>query len=310
MWWWAHAGAHTFGGQARLAETDISSSRFGIWANTLALIEQQPLTGVGFGRFNLAWTLTPFPGRPTAFFDHAHNLPLHLVAELGLPLGGGVLALLCAALWRAWRRSGADIDGRCAAMFVVMIGVHSLLEYPLWYAYFLLPAAWAWGYALGVPVRGTGSSGPAASGLAGGAMVLAALFAVFDYGRVARIFDAERASPPLSRRITEGRQSLLFGHHADYAAATSGIAQPDGIHVFDRPAYYLLDTRLMVAWAQALHAAGRDDEARHVAARLREFGPQRAEAFFSACADPASAAAAFACQAPSGPVDWRRIPGR
>ena len=29
-----------------------------------------PWTGVGFGEFNLAWSMTPFPGRPTAFFDH------------------------------------------------------------------------------------------------------------------------------------------------------------------------------------------------------------------------------------------------
>ena len=36
---------------------------------------------------------------------------------------------------------------------VLMIGLHSLLEYPLWYAYFLLPAAWAWGFALGRPRR-------------------------------------------------------------------------------------------------------------------------------------------------------------
>ena len=28
-------------------------------------------------------------------------------------------------------------------MMVLLVGLHSLLEYPLWYAYFLLPAAWA-----------------------------------------------------------------------------------------------------------------------------------------------------------------------
>ena len=33
-------------------------------------------------------------------------------------------------------------------LMVLLIGVHSLLEYPLWYAYFLLPTAWAWGHAV------------------------------------------------------------------------------------------------------------------------------------------------------------------
>jgi hypothetical protein len=31
---------------------------------------------------------------------------------------------------------------RTALMLVLMMGLHSLLEYPLWYAYFLLPTAW------------------------------------------------------------------------------------------------------------------------------------------------------------------------
>ena len=79
---WGQMAEHNFGGAARLAETDISGSRFGIWANALSLIAQQPWLGVGFGEFNFAWSLTPFPGRPVAFFDHAHNLPLQLAAEL------------------------------------------------------------------------------------------------------------------------------------------------------------------------------------------------------------------------------------
>ena len=315
MWLWAHAGEHAFGGEARLAAGDISSSRFGIWADTLALMRAQPWTGVGFGEFNLAWSLTPFPGRPTAFFDHTHNLPLQLLVELGLPLGGAVLGLLLWALWQAWRRSAGDAGARAAAMFVVMIGLHSLLEYPLWYAYFLLPAAWAWGYALGAAPRavvdaapdpGAAERGrPVWAPLAAGLLVIGALWSVADYWRVVRIFEAPAGAPPLGERIADGRRSLLFGHHADYAAATTGLPQPDGLAVFDRPTHYLLDTRLMVAWARALHAAGREDEARQLVQRLREFGPARAEDFFAPCADPASAAQAFACQAPQRALDWR-----
>jgi hypothetical protein len=309
MWWWAQGGEHTFGGQARLQETDISSSRFGIWANALALIARQPWTGVGFGEFNLAWTMTPFPGRPTAFFDHAHNLPLHLAAELGLPLAGAVLGLLVWALWRGWQRSrGGHTAARCAWMFVLMIGVHSLLEYPLWYAYFLLPAAWAWGHALGAPSPATraGRWAPWAP-IAALLLVLGSAAAVLDYGRVTRIFDAGARAAPLAQRVAEGRRSLLFSHHADYAAATTGLPQPDGLGAFDGATHYLLDTRLMVAWADALAAAGRLDEARHVAARLREFGAARAEDYFAPCAEAASAAHAYQCQAPSAALDWRAL---
>ena len=316
---WADASAHTFGGAARLAETDVSGSRFGIWANTLELIRQNPWTGVGFGEFNYAWTLTPFPGRPTALFDHAHNLPLHLAAELGLPLAGAVMALLLWALWRAaawaWAAGGADGAARRAAlMMVLMIGLHSLLEYPLWYAYFLLPAAWAWGFALGggAPAerRATAASRPAPALVLGGvALVVGSLWSVADYQRVAAIFSAPDGAPPLAQRIAAGQRSVLFGHHADYAAATTEGALPgtDRFLPFERATHYLLDSRLMIAWSRALAAAGQDDQARAVAQRLREFRNPQADDFFEAC-EPASAAEqAFQCEAPARSPGWREF---
>ena len=159
-WWgmaaWAEAAAQTFGGQQRLAEGDISGSRFRIWADALQLIAAHPWAGVGWGNFNFAWSLAPFPGRHTAFFDHTHNLPLQLAVELGVPMALLICGLLLWSLGQAWRRALAaapaeSAAGRCAVMIVVLIGLHSLLEYPLWYAYFLLPTAFAWGFALGLP---------------------------------------------------------------------------------------------------------------------------------------------------------------
>ena len=102
MFAWGEWTHQAIGAEARLANegTGIESpnTRSRIWANALTLIAQQPWTGVGFGEFNLAWSLTPFPGRPTAFFDHTHNLPLQLVVELGIPLAGLVMALMLLAL--------------------------------------------------------------------------------------------------------------------------------------------------------------------------------------------------------------------
>ena len=312
---WAAAARHTFGGAARLAESDISGSRFGIWADTLALIRQQPWTGVGFGEFNFAWTLTPSPGRPVAFFDHTHNLPLQLAVELGLPLAAAVMALLLWALARglrgAWATAGDAGTARRAAMLMVLtIGLHSLLEYPLWYAHFLLPAAWAWGFAL-QPAAPARTRAPAPWLAWGGvALVAAAVLAVVDYARVALIFSARPGLPPLEQRIASGQRSVLFGHHADYAALTSGVAPPGAAPAFDRATHYLLDTRLMIAWAQALAAQGRLDEARHLAERLREFRKPDAESFFDPCAPAASAAAAgasapFQCEAPARAPGWR-----
>jgi O-antigen ligase len=344
---WASATSHSFGGAERLAETDISSSRFAIWRDTLTLIAQQPWRGTGWGEFNLAWTLTPLPQRPTAFFDHAHNLPLHLLAELGLPLGSAVLMLLVWALVRgamlAWGQPPAanssaptaahddTITRRAAMMVVLMIGLHSLLEYPLWYSYFLLPTAWAWGYALrpsaAIDSAPTPLPAPPWLGLAGIALVIGAALSVLDYWRVVAIFNANPGAAPLAERVERGQRSVLFAHHADYADVTGNLMVGDPNHDFQRVVHYLLDTRLMLAWADALDRRGQPDQARHLAARLREFRKADAEAFFAECdahapapaaavsapavaaSAPATAASAppFQCLPPRATLTWREF---
>ncbi len=326
---WARLSDHAFGGTARLAESDISSSRFAIWNNTLAMIRQQPWAGTGFGEFNFAWTLTPFPGRPVAFFDHAHNLPLQLAAELGVPAALVIMALLLGALaagFRLARRSeGApSLARRSALVMVLMIGLHSLLEYPLWYAYFLLPASWALAYAAAespwASLRTPSRTLPAAAL----ALVAGAVLSVFDYQRVTAIFSAEPGTPPLEQRIAAGRRSVLFAHHAAYAAATTSVGG-NSLAPFGIATHYLLDTRLMMAWAKALAAHGEVEQARAVAARLREFRNPNAEEFFEPCepgaaasapegeaasspeaAEPA-ASAPFQCEAPQRAHDWREF---
>jgi hypothetical protein len=313
---WAALSQHAFGGSERLAETDISSSRFAIWRDTLGLIRLFPWAGVGFGEFNIAWTLTPFPQRPVAFFDHTHNLPLQLAVELGLPLATLVLALFCWALWlgarSAWATSGPlGSTQRCAMLMVAMIGLHSLLEYPLWYSYFLLPAAWAWGYALhaGAPVAAPAEPAVSTPLRVAAALVMAgAVFSVIDYARVVLIFAPGDSRASLEQRIAAGQHSVFFAHHADYAAVTSEVPQADPAHAFDRASHYLLDTRLMMTWARALAEQGRLDEARHLAARLREFRKLDAEEFFQPCPDaavPAAPGLPFQCELPQRALGWR-----
>jgi hypothetical protein len=107
---WAHLTHMAFGGEERLSGSGlyVSYSRYKIWWNSLALIAQHPWLGVGFGEFNFVWTLTPFPDRPVAFFDHAHNLMLQFGVELGIPLTLVILGLMGYALWQAMGNAIAD----------------------------------------------------------------------------------------------------------------------------------------------------------------------------------------------------------
>jgi len=325
---WAHSGHAAIVDERRFsAEGDISSSRFGIWKNTLALIAAHPWWGVGWGEFNFAWSLTPFPGRPVAFFDHTHNLPLQFAVELGLPLATAVLALLTWALWRAFavsRHASAApaaaiaVDAgllRAAFMMVLMIALHSQLEYPLWYAYFLLPTAFAFGLCVGADVAPAAAAGPAEpSAPRARPLVLASLLlmgggglCVLDYSRVVAIFTPGSNAAPLAERVASGQHSIFFAHHAAYASATSAVPTPDG---FASATHYLLDTRLMIAWADALAASGDLDRARHLAQRLREFRNADAVPYFEPCDDPdadrpADEPLPYQCTPPSKAMDYR-----
>ena len=342
MAWWGDISQQALGAGARVAAegaasaADSPNSRLNIWRNALALIAANPWGGVGFGEFNLAWTLTAFAHRPTAFFDHTHNLALQLAVELGLPAATLVLGLLALALWRggrlARRSTGpAGHAARAAAMLVLIAMLHSLVEYPLWYAYFLLPTALAWGFVLGSPaavlvdvlvdVPAAGPAAAAAAGapstaavvqrqplplwgaLAGLLMAAGGALAVLDYQRVVLIYAPTDSSGSLEARIIRGQRSPLFAHHADYAACTNPTTPASAALGFARAPHSLLDTRLMVAWAQDLAGRGRTDQARWLAARLREFDNRDADVFFEPCATGDSSA--FQCQPPAAVQGWR-----
>ncbi len=316
---WANYTHQVFGGETRFsAKGDISTSRWGIWSNTLALIRMHPWAGVGFGEFNFAWTLTPFPGRPTQFFDHTHNLILQFAVELGLPLAALVLALLLWAGYRALRdalqaRGHADPAQaplkRAAFMIVFLILLHSLLEYPLWYAYFLVPAAFAFGLCLVDPQARPAAAAAKRSRpllIASLLLMCGGLASVADYADVVVIFAPGDGAAPLAQRIANGRRSVFFAHHADYAAATTSEHPSQAMATFVRAPHYLLDARLLQAWAKALHEAGDTDRARHIAQRLREFHNEQAEPFFAPCTEKTEPAAAlpFQCSSPARQFDY------
>jgi O-antigen ligase len=311
---WAHLGEHAFGAESRLAEGAGSPSRVAILRNTWALLQMHPWTGVGWGEFNLAWSMTPFPDRPIAFFDHCHNLPMQLLVELGWPLGGAVLALLGWALWRAWREA-AQAEGdrahvlRAALLLLLAIGLHSLLEYPLWYAYFLLPTAFALGIALGGrEARAEASASPLRWKVGGAMLIAGSAFAAADYLRVVAIYAPPAKPAPLAQRVERGQRGVFFTTQADYAAATSFGRSAEALEATRRTAHNLIDQRLMMHWAQTLHAQGDTERARHVVQRLREFRPSGAQAeWLAGCEDLSVTPRPWQCLPPQRDYRWQEL---
>jgi len=129
----------------RMFNEDVSSGsiRLYLWQEAWLMFTHFPLLGAGFGQF--AWQ--HFQLAPSlhnigiaGLYNNAHNLVIQLAAESGL---AGLL-VLCGTLllWlRQVLRDQRTIYQWWGCTLLAVLAIHSLLEYPLWYAYFLGIAA-------------------------------------------------------------------------------------------------------------------------------------------------------------------------
>ena len=107
------------------------------------LFLEAPLLGAGFGQFawhHYAWSPPPDVAAAPGLFSHAHNIVLQLLAESGL--AGAVLVAAAALYWLAGlRRVAFDRERWWLLATLSVVAIHSGVEFPLWYAYFLGIAA-------------------------------------------------------------------------------------------------------------------------------------------------------------------------
>jgi O-antigen ligase len=132
--------------QRLLAESggDTSSSiRLYLWHEARMVFMESPWLGVGFGQF--AWhhfQLLPLlrASNISGYYNNAHNLIFQLAAEAGI---AGLMALFGSlGIWfYGLRRATLSAAHWWGYAVLGVLAIHSLLEYPLWYAYFVAIAA-------------------------------------------------------------------------------------------------------------------------------------------------------------------------
>jgi O-antigen ligase len=114
-----------------------------LWHTAWLLFLDAPVLGQGYRRYgfeNFLLNAGLPPAQVTGFADHAHNLVLNVMAEFGLV--GLALLLTGALLWAAGLlRQARTAQSWWLCGIAAVLAIHSLLEYPLWYAYLLGPAA-------------------------------------------------------------------------------------------------------------------------------------------------------------------------
>lgn len=264
------------------------SSRLVLWSNVLELIGQKPWLGWGWGELDHAHFMTPYDGeRFCAILDNAHNLPLHLAVELGVPLA----ALACGGVaWLAWRAMPLrehDPERQLAWSVLAVILLHSLVEYPLWYGPFQAATALSVamlavrpGVTLAVTTRHILRT---TTGL-----VLALIFwMAWDYWCASQIY-----LPPESRMrgwqtdtLAKSRRAIFFGDQVAFAELTLTPLAPgnaEGIYALaDRTLHFSPEPRVIEKLVESAVVLNRDEEALTVLSRYRAAFPTEHAAWAS-----------------------------
>ncbi len=278
----------THGMFARLREGDpVCASRITLWGNVLHLIAIHPWLGWGWGELDFAHYVTLYPGaRFCDILDNAHNLPLHLAVELGVP----VAVLVCGAIgWavlraRPWRET--DPLRQMAWAVLMLIGLHSLLEYPLWYG----PFQMACGLCIGILWRSsavptTHRTVPPVAGLTVPMALAALLFAAcaytaWDYRRISQIYLPPDARVPEYRYDTLEKigASWLFARQVKFADLTTSTVTPANAERLHGLATELLhfspEARVIEKLLDSAQLLGHVDEVQFHAARYRAAFPE------------------------------------
>lgn len=126
-------------GGRSLEELTSKGTRTLHWQYMTDAISRAPWFGYGWNELNVAQSLVA-PDHPAVreMVDHSHNLLLDLMVWNGVPLGVAIFSVLA---WWIWSHLRTCKDSRTAFVLasLLIVGAHAAVEYPLSYAYFLLP---------------------------------------------------------------------------------------------------------------------------------------------------------------------------
>ena len=117
----------------------VDAARITIWKQMLSGIAQSPWWGYGWNETPTAHAAGSVAVLGSMTYTNAHNIVLDILAWNGVPLG-----LLLTGLCSYWFISRAYKAKQANAIYAMAcllpIAIHSMVEYPFAYSYFLLSA--------------------------------------------------------------------------------------------------------------------------------------------------------------------------
>lgn len=115
-----------------------TSGRVDLWMNALAIVAEKPLAGWGVGQFAPAQNFIASNGLQALPATYAHNLVLDLLIWFGVPIALSMLVLGVSWFVSIICNVKSDSSWFCIAALLPFF-IHSALEFPHAYLYFLIP---------------------------------------------------------------------------------------------------------------------------------------------------------------------------
>lgn len=144
LWAWPKFITHYYFGNDGASLDTSAGSRLVVWPQLLEAAMQRPWFGWGLREISAAQNAVLDHYQRSEPFTYAHNLVLDLAVGVGFPSTVALLGLLAYWLWYRLKSASSAVPWYCIAS-VIPLAVHSMLEYPFSYAYFLVPAMLAVG---------------------------------------------------------------------------------------------------------------------------------------------------------------------
>lgn len=168
------------------------NGRLVIWHQVFNGILEAPWTGYGWNQTPTAHSAGSLTVQGSMTYTNAHNVVLDILAWTGIPLGL-VLTSLCAYWLLSRIQLLKEVGGVYAMACLTPVVVHSLLEYPFAYSYFLISAGLMIGFVEASCLRAPSTSitrAPLAAILA--LFLSVAVIAIHEYIKVEEDFRVVR----------------------------------------------------------------------------------------------------------------------
>ncbi|PFH09013.1 O-antigen ligase [Collimonas sp. PA-H2] len=251
-----------------------------------SLFKESPWFGIGWGRL-ASYEFLKADVLPTMPANHVHNIVVQLLAETGIFCTVAVLSIVGLWLLR-FLKFPSSPEKQFVFGVIIILGLHSMVEYPLWYAYFLLPLGVLAGMfessavrlkfpptLINVIVKGT-------SFVAIGVLFYSffeAIYVTDMYGRRTVNYYSRALRAAELKEIAQMPSKFFLKPYVDYIDSTGRILNgenlPENMALNQRLLNTMIDNNVIVRQSIYLAMSGRDAEAQTTFLRMKKIFPER-----------------------------------